>query len=92
MIAPPEPPNSAPPRASTPRISQEFYASPPAYSEPPLPSLPAAPPAPKPTRKRRVLSALLFVAVFLPAAALLAKVVVNKYDARIDASSAHESQ
>jgi len=82
VIAPPEAPSpSSAPRASSPRISQEFYDSPPVYSQPPLPSLPPLAPAPAPSRRRRLVSAALFTALFVPAIAVLAKVVVAKYDA-----------
>ena len=91
MITPPEPQPSIPPSSSAPRISEEFYQSPPAYSMPPLPSLPPAPRVAQPSRKRRAASALLFAALFVPAVALLAKVVVAKYDAGSDNSSAQSA-
>lgn len=87
VIAPPVPQPSQPPSAQAPRLSDEFYASPPAYSLPPLPSLPPVPLRARPSAQRRVLSALLFVVLFVPAVALLAKVVVSKYDAGTEASA-----
>lgn len=60
------------------RISQQFWNSEPAYSEPPPPMATEPPPVVR-NSKRGLVAKLLFVTLFLPMVALLAHVVMNHY-------------
>ena len=78
------------------RISQQFWNSEPAYSEPPNPIASEAPPAIVKSPKRGLFAKLLFATLFLPVAALLAHLVMQHYssaspvltDSRAEAVSA----
>lgn len=60
------------------RISQQFWNSEPAYSDPP-PPMATEPPAAVRNPKRGLIAKLLFATLFLPMVALLAHVVMNHY-------------
>lgn len=60
------------------RISQQFWNSEPAYSEPPPPIATVPPPVVR-NPKRGLVAKLLFATLFLPMVALLAHVVMNHY-------------
>ncbi|HEU5075569.1 MAG TPA: hypothetical protein VFU02_15360 [Polyangiaceae bacterium] len=61
------------------RISQQFWNSEPAYSEPPPSLMLSEPPVMPRNPKRGLFAKLLFVLLFLPMLALLAHVVMNHY-------------
>ena len=66
------------PREPAQRISQQFWNSEPAYSDPP-PPLATEPPMMVRNPKRGLLAKLLFATLFLPMVALLAHVVMTHY-------------
>jgi hypothetical protein len=61
------------------RISQHFWNSEPAYSEPPPSLMVTEPPVIVRSSKRGLLAKLLFVTLFLPMVALLALVLMNHH-------------
>lgn len=67
------------PAESAQRISQHFWNSEPAYSDPPPSLMVTEPPVVVRSPKRGLLAKLLFATLFLPMLALLALVLMNHH-------------